>query len=480
MTPSPQKIFIAGNWVESSKVLPVINPYTGKVLTQTFFADNPQIQTALQESSKSFEKTRRLPSSQRAEICSVVARKIDDLGEDFAELIVEEAGKQVSDALREVKRASSIFLNAAEEARRFGGDLIPLDLTPGSEGRYGIYRRFPIGPLFAVTPFNFPLNLVAHKVAPAIACGCPFILKPSPKTPLTALLLAGVLEKAGLFPGGFSVFPAENADTEKITADERIKVLSFTGSAAVGWKLKGLAPKKKVLLELGGNAAVVVEPDARLDFALNRIVAGGFGYAGQTCISVQRVYLHESIFKKALGLLVPRVKGLKSGNPAQKETQLGPLISEDAAKRVEAWVKEAIQDGAQLLCGGKRNGSFYEPTLLTNVKPELKVSCEEIFGPVVVMEPYSDYSKTLALVNEGPYGLQAGVFTFDIRKIQQAYETLEVGTVLINEIPTYRVDSMPYGGVKDSGFGREGVKYAMEEYTEPRLLVLNPTGDVPG
>jgi glyceraldehyde-3-phosphate dehydrogenase (NADP+) len=475
LTPvSGQKIYIAGEWLESAKPLPVLNPYSGETFARTFLAEKPQVEKALAAAAKTFAETRALPAYRRAEICAAAAQKITKRSEDLAKLIAQEAGKPLLDARREVKRAAATFSNAAEEAKRLGGELLPMDLMPGSEGRYGLYRRFPLGPVLGITPFNFPLNLVSHKVAPAIACGCPFILKPSPKTPLTALLLAEILQDAGLPPGSFSVFPVEDPEVEKLVTDARVKIVSFTGSATVGWKLKGLVPKKKVLLELGGNAAVVVEPDADLDLAVSRVATGGFGYAGQTCISVQRVYVEESVFKKFVGPLVRKVQALQSGDPMDEKTQVGPLITEEAAKRVETWVKEAVAGGAKILCGGKRDGSFYEPTVLTDVKPDMKVSCEELFGPVVFVEPYNDYEKALAQVNAGPYGLQAGVFTGSLSKTQKAHETLEVGTVLINEVPTYRVDSMPYGGVKDSGFGREGVKYAIEDYTEPRLLVVNP------
>lgn len=473
MTLPSNKILVAGEWVESGKSLPVINPYTGSAFAQTFLADRAQVEKALASATAAFKKSKKLTPAQRSEICASIARKLEEKKEDFARSIVAEAGKPISDARRETQRAVFVFKEAAQETPALDPKPLPLEFPPGQENRKALLGRFPLGTVFCVTPFNFPLNLVAHKVAPAIAFGCPFILKPSPKTPLTSLLLARVLLEAGLPPEFFSVFPADNADTETMAADPRVKALSFTGSAAVGWKLKALANKKKVLLELGGNAAVVVEPDADLELALTRTVTGGFGYSGQTCISVQRVYVADKLFPSFQDKLVERVKALKSGDPGDEKTQVGPLISEEAAKRVDAWVKEAVLGGARILCGGKREGSFYEPTVLTGVKPEMKVSCEEVFGPVVVVEPYADFEKALAQVNEGPYGLQAGVFTKDKEKIRQAYETLEVGTVLINEVPTYRVDAMPYGGVKDSGFGREGVKYALEAYTEPRLLIQN-------
>jgi len=474
MPSSISKIYIAGEWQESGKPLPVVNPYTGKVLAQTYLVDSSQIERSLATAHENFHSHPLLPAEKRSGVCAAIAAKITEKAGAFTRLIVEEAGKPVTDARREVQRAASVFQDAAKETFALDPQPLPLSFPPGQESRKALLGRFPLGIVFCVTPFNFPLNLVAHKVAPAVAFGCPFILKPSPKTPLTSLLLAQILLEAGVDARSFSVFPAENADTEKITLDPRVKVLSFTGSAAVGWKLKSLVPKKKVLLELGGNAAVVVEPDADLDLAVKRVVAGGYGYAGQVCISVQRVFVADKVFKNFEEKLLPSVHALRSGDPSEEKTQVGPMISKEAAERVESWVKEAATEGAKILCGGKRDGSFYEPTVLTNVKPDMKVSREELFGPVIVVESYSDYKKALERVNQSPYGLQAGVFTQDQRKTQQAYETLEVGTVLINEVPTYRVDSMPYGGVKDSGFGREGVKYALENYTEPRLLVVNP------
>lgn len=467
------KIFVAGDWVESSKPLVVTNPYTSQSFAQTFLADSTQIERALASAAASFEKIKVFSSSQKADWCSSVARGIGERSEEFARLIVAEAGKPITDARREVKRAVEVFEDAAAQSREMEAQPLGLKFPPGQENRAAFLGRFPLGPVLCVTPFNFPLNLVAHKVAPALACGAPFLLKPSPKTPLTALLLARVLLEAGLIPESFSVFPSENANTEKILLDPRVKVWSFTGSAAVGWKLKGLVPKKKVLLELGGNAAVVVEPDSDLDRAVQRIVEGGFGYAGQTCISVQRVFVHQTLLEEFKDHLLSQIRGLKIGDPSRVETQVGPMITEEAAKRVESWVREALQGGAQVLCGGKRNGAFYEPTILTGVDPGMKVSCEEVFGPIVVLDAYSDFAQALQRVNDGPFGLQAGVFTRDPAKSRQAFETLEVGTVLMNEVPAYRLDAMPYGGVKNSGFGREGVKYALEDYTERRLWIVN-------
>ena len=341
----------------------------------------------------------------------------------------------------------------------------------------GFYRRFPIGPITAITPFNFPLNLIAHKLAPAIAAGNPILIKPAPQTPITALLLAEVIAQSSLVPGAVSVLPCEISVAQKLITDDRIRMLTFTGSAKVGWQLRQQVDKKKVALELGGNAGVIVHQDAPLELAVERCCYGAFLYSGQTCISVQRIYVHQSLYPKFVGSLIERAKKLKSGDPMKEDTDLGPMISLHAAERVENWVNEAKSKGAKILCGGKRDGSFYEPTVLTHTTTEMKINCEEVFGPVVTVEPYQDFQQALSFMNNSRYGLQAGIFTYDIRLIHLAYLFLEVGGLMINEIPTYRVDSMPYGGAKESGLGREGIRYAMEEMMEPKLMVVN-TGDV--
>jgi glyceraldehyde-3-phosphate dehydrogenase (NADP+) len=334
-------------------------------------------------------------------------------------------------------------------------------------------RRFPLGPIAGITPSNFPLNLVAHKVAPAIAAGCPIILKPAPQTPLTAFLLAEAVEQAGLPDGAFNVLPLSNEDAGLLISDDRIKMISFTGSAPVGWEIKRRAGKKKVVLELGGNAGVIVHGDADLTWAADRCVTGGFSYAGQTCISVQRILVERPAFKKFTDLLLEGVSRLQVGDPMDESTDLGPLIRESDAVRASDWVKEAVQDGATLLCGGKRHGSVLEPTVLTGTRPDMKVNCQEIFAPVVTIESYDDFAVALRRINESPYGLQAGVFTRDANRIFQAYDELEVGGVIAGDVPSFRIDHMPYGGVKDSGLGREGLRYAIEEMTEPKLLVMN-------
>jgi glyceraldehyde-3-phosphate dehydrogenase (NADP+) len=416
---------------------------------------------------------RSMPSHARARALQAIADGVKARQEEFAQTIVAEGGKPILDARREVGRAIQTLILAAEEAKRMPGEVVPLDLTPGMDSYLGMTQRFPIGPVLGITPFNFPINLVMHKVAPCFAVGNPIVIKPAPQTPLTALKLGEVVLEAGLPAGAFSVLPCENAVAERLVVDPRYQMLSFTGSAPVGWMLKAKCGKKRVALELGGNAAVIVEPDADLDYAATRCMVGGFGYAGQTCISVQRIFVHERIRDAFTALLLEKVKTLKSGDPAHEETVVGPLIDQGAAQRVEAWVAEAVAQGGRLLIGGGRRGAVVEPTVLTDVRPTMKVSCQEVFGPVVAVTSYQRFEEALAAVNDSAYGLQAGIFTRDINRIFQAYRELQVGAVLANEIPTFRADHMPYGGVKDSGLGREGVRYAMQEMTEPKLLVLN-------
>ncbi len=466
-------MLIAGKWVEIGTTGPIRNPYNGEVIAEVCLAGEAEADEAIRSAVSAFAVSRRLPAHKRAEALQKIASEIAVRKEDFARCLSSESGKPISDARREVGRAITTFTIAAEEAKRIPGEVVPLDITPGTDNHFGLSRRVPIGPILGITPFNFPLNLVAHKVAPALAVGNPVVLKPAPQTPLTSLMLGEVILQAGLPAGMVSILPCTNAVAERMVTDERFRMVSFTGSAAVGWMLKGKAGKKRVVLELGGNAGVIVEPDADLDHAADRCAVGGYAYSGQTCISVQRIYAHESVYQKFLDKLVQRVGFLKAGNPAEDSTVVGPLIDEGAAKRVESWIKEAAAAGAKVRVGGKRQGSVVEATVLTDVMPEMKVSCQEVFGPVVTVSPYVKFDDALAGINDSPYGLQAGVFTRDIRKAFQAFRDLDVGTVLINEIPTFRADHMPYGGVKDSGLGREGLRYAIDEMTEIKLLVLN-------
>ena len=468
-------IFIGGRLKETRDTSAIRNPYNGEILAEVCLAGEEEIEEATRGAVTAFAAARRLPSHKRAAALQRTAEDLTHRHEEFARCLCAESGKPITDARREVDRAISTFTIAAEEAKRIPGEVVPLDISPGTDRHVGFVRRFPIGPVLGITPFNFPLNLVAHKVAPALAVGNPIVLKPAPQTPLTSLLLGEVLSGLDLPQGMFSIVPCTNAVAERMVGDERFAMLSFTGSAPVGWKLKSKAGKKRVVLELGGNAGVIVEPEADLDHAAERCAIGGYGYSGQTCISVQRIYVHESVYEPFLQRLLKRVRTLKAGNPQDESTTLGPLIDEGAAKRVESWIQEAVAGGAKLQLGGKRQGSVVEATVLTDVRSEMKVSSEEAFGPLVNVSPYRTFEEAIAALNDSPYGLQAGVFTRDINKAFKAYEEIEAGAVLINEIPTFRADQMPYGGVKNSGLGREGVRYAIEEMTERKLLVLNLT-----
>lgn len=464
---------VHGQWRSGELSAPVVDPFTGKLVAQVTQATESDVEEAIASTCSAAATMGELPAHGRYNILQQVAALLYRRRDEFAQAVTMEAGKPITDARREVGRAIQTFTVAAEEARRIPGEVIPLDWTPGFDTHLGVLRRFPIGPILGITPFNFPLNLVAHKVAPALASGNPILIKPAPQTPLTALLLGEVIMEAGLPPGGLNVVPCDNILAERMVVDPRFKLLSFTGSASVGWMLKAKCGKKKVTLELGGNAGVVIESDADLELAAQRCAAGGFGYAGQTCISVQRIFVHHSIADAFTTKLLMHVARLKLGDPADETTSIGPLIDQSAAQRVESWIDEALEDGARVLLGGKRKGSLIEATVLSNIKPDMKVSCQEVFGPVVTITPYRQLSEAVALLNQSDYGLQAGVFTKDINKIFYAFRHLEVGAVLANEIPTFRADHMPYGGVKDSGLGREGIRAAIEDMTEPRMLILN-------
>jgi acyl-CoA reductase-like NAD-dependent aldehyde dehydrogenase len=468
-----QGFYLSGKWLEEGTPVEIRSPYDGTPLATVYQGTADHAERAIRSAVRAFGSTRRLPAFERQRVLRSIAQHITSRKEDFARTLAQESGKPLKQARIEVERGIFTFIVAAEETTRIPGEYLSLDWQQFTSGRWGIVRRFPIGPIAGITPFNFPLNLVAHKVAPAIAAGCPIILKPAPQTPLTAFLLAEAVEQAGLPDGAFNVLPLSNEDAGLLVTDDRIKLISFTGSAAVGWDIKRRAGKKKVVLELGGNAGVIVHGDTDLAWAAERCVTGGFSYAGQTCISVQRILVERPAFTKFRDLLIAGVSKLKVGDPMDDTTDLGPLIRESDAIRATQWVQEAVQDGATLLCGGKRRGSVMEPTVLTGTRPDMKVNCQEIFGPVVTLEGYDDFAQALRLINESPYGLQAGVFTRDAARIFQAFEELEVGGVIAGDVPSFRIDHMPYGGVKDSGLGREGLRYAIEDMTEPRLLVMN-------
>jgi acyl-CoA reductase-like NAD-dependent aldehyde dehydrogenase len=466
-------LFLKGKFETSAKPLEIRSPYNQQIVGVTFEPDNSQVEAAVHEAVAVFSQMAKLPAFRRAEILRRIAEGIEKRREDFIRTMALEAGKPRKACAVEVDRAIFNFRATAEEALRMNGEFQPLDVLPSTKNRWGIVRRFPVGPVLAITPFNFPLNLVAHKVAPAFAAGCTIVVKPAPQAPLCALLLAECVQEAGAPAGAFAVLPCSVAQAEGMVRDERFRMLSFTGSTAVGWKLKSIAGRKHVALELGGNAGVIVHADANLELAADRSAQGGFGYAGQTCISVQRIFVHRSVEKKFTDLLVERVKALVVGDPLDPKTDVGPLISRGAAERVEEWVTDAIAGGARALCGRRRHDSIFDPTVLVDTKPEMAVNCQEIFGPVVTVTPYDSFDEALWRVNDSPYGLQAGVFTRDLANVFRAFEQIEVGGLMINEVPTFRVDTMPYGGAKQSGLGREGPRYAIEEMTEPRLLMLN-------
>jgi len=470
---STQGFFLDGKWIEAGDLVEIHAPYDGSVIAQVFQGRREHAEAAIAAAVKAFGTTRRLPAFERQRVLKRVAQSVADRKEEFARTLAQEAGKPIKAARTEVDRAVFTFTVAAEESTRIYGEYLPLDWQEFTAGRWGIVRRFPLGPIAGITPFNFPLNLVAHKVAPAIAAGCPLVLKPAPQTPLCSLLLAETVQQAGWPDGGLNVVPLSNEDAGLLVSDARIKLISFTGSAAVGWKIKNNAGKKKVVLELGGNAGVIVHGDADVAYAADRCVAGGFNYAGQTCISVQRILVERSAFAKFTELLLAGVSKLKMGDPLDESADLGPMIRESDAVRASDWIQEALRGGARLLVGGKRNGPMLEPTVLTGTRPEMKVNCQEIFAPVVTVEAYDNFEDALRQMNSSPYGLQAGLFTRDAKLLFQAYEELEVGAMIAGDVPSFRIDHMPYGGVKDSGLGREGLRYAIEEMTEPKLLVMN-------
>ena len=464
---------VDGKWMEDGDVVEVKAPFDGAVVGRVFQGRRQHAEAAIAAGVKAFGTTRRLPAFERQRVLRRVAEGIAQRKEEFARTLSQEAGKPIKAARIEVERAIFTFTVAAEESTRIYGEYLPLDWREDTAGRWGIIKRFPLGPIAGITPFNFPLNLVAHKVAPAIAAGCPMVLKPAPQTPLSSLLMAEVVQQAGWPDGGLNVLPLSNDDASLLVTDDRLKLISFTGSAAVGWQIKKNAGKKKVVLELGGNAGVIVHRDADVTYAAERCVAGGFGYAGQTCISVQRILVEQSVYGKFTEQLLIGVSRLNVGDPLSESTDVGPLIRENDAIRAADWVQDAVRGGARLLCGGHRRGTVMEPTVLTGTKPEMKVNCQEIFAPVVTIEPYIDFDDAVRQINHSMYGLQAGIFTRDAKLLFQAFEELEVGGLVAGDVPSFRIDHMPYGGLKDSGLGREGLRYAIEEMTEPKLLVMN-------
>ena len=476
MRPGTQTGFLlcGKEWIDGD-ALDVRSPWDQGLVGRVTIATRADARQAVNHAVASLRRTRALPRWKRREILEDIAAALLEQKDRFAQLIVAEAGKPLRLARGEVDRAVLTFKTAAEESVRLGGESIPLDLTEGNENRWGVVQRFPVGPVLAITPFNFPLNLVAHKVAPALAAGCPLILKPAPQTPFTALALGEIILKAGWPEEALAILTLSNADTAWLAEKEdRIKLVSFTGSAKVGWEIKAHSGRKRVLLELGGNAALIIHGDwPDLDEAAVRTAHAAFGYAGQSCISVQRVFIERCIFQTFVWKLVDIAGKLVSGDPADEATEVGPLVRLSEAERVETWIKEAVDAGDKLVSGGERKGSLIEPAILTATQSGMKIRDEEVFGPVVLVEPYEDFEQALADVNHSKYGLQAGLLTRDAGRILTAYRELEVGALIVGDTPSWRLDPMPYGGVKDSGLGREGVRSAIEEMTEPRMLVLS-------
>ena len=465
-------LYLANRPQQPNADLPVVDKFTDKVVAHVALADKNTLDEAIAAAADAATPMRRMGSWQRKAILKHLFKRCDERRDELAEVLVVEAGKPIQFAKGEVGRLLDTIEIAVEESTRIMGEILPLDTTERAAGYRGMWQRVPVGPCGFITPWNFPLNLVAHKIAPAIACGCPFVLKPASYTPISALILGEILAETDLPPGAFSILPMRSADAAALAEDDRIKKLSFTGSATVGWDLRDRARKKHVTLELGGNAAVVIDRDANVDDAVARCVFGGYYQSGQSCISVQRIYVHREAYDAFRDKFVEAVRALVVGNPRDEKTYVGPIISEDDAKRIEQSIQRAVEKGGRLLCGGQRQGKLVQPAALENVPSNAEASCEEIFGPVTVLYPFTDFDEALAAVNNSDFGLQAGVFTRDIGKIQKAWDELDVGGVLINEVPSWRADQMPYGGNKDSGLGREGIRWAIDSMTEPRLLVL--------
>ena len=464
---------VGGQPIQTGNTIEVRSPYDGSSVAVVHRAGPREIQQAIASAREAFAVTKALPSWKRAAVLEGISAAIAARREELAQTIALEAGKPIKTARVETDRSAFTFKVAAEETKRIGGEIVSLDWLPGFEGREAYIRRVPLGPVAGITPFNFPLNLVAHKVAPALASGNPVIIRPATQTPVSALKLAEIAVHAGWPADAYSVVPSTTRDAAPLIEDERIKLLSFTGSPAVGWALKGKAGRKRITLELGGNAPVIVHSDADLEYAAERIVWGGFAYAGQSCISAQRIYVHESVYDRFSEDLVRRTRQLKVGDPLKEDTDVGPVIDAVAADRIGEWIDEAKAAGAKVLAGGRRNGTIWEPTVLADVPPHVRVNSQEVFAPLIVLHAYSDVHQAIAAATASEYGLQASIFSHDERIIAAAIDGIDAGGIIVNDVPTFRVDHMPYGGVKLSGFGREGLRYAIEEMTEMKLVAVN-------
>lgn len=465
-------LYLANQAVQLNTDLVVTDKFTGKEATRVALADAKTIEAGIAAAADAAEPMARMAAYERQAVLTHCVSRFQERADELAYALCVEAGKPIRDSRGEVSRLIDTFRIAAEESVRITGEIQPLDISARARGYQGMWKRVPIGPCSFISPFNFPLNLAAHKIAPALAVGCPFVMKPASRTPLGAIIIGEVLAETTLPRGAFSILPATRDGADLFTTDDRLKLLSFTGSPDVGWDLKARAGKKKVVLELGGNAAVIIDADADLEDAVERVVFGAFYQSGQSCIGVQRIIVHESVYETFRDKLVAKTKTLIAGNPHDESTFIGPMIDVKEAARLDTWVQEAMAKGATLLCGGKRQGAMLDATLLEGVNRDTKIYREEAFGPVAILSKFSDFDKALDEVNDSKFGLQAGIFTRDLFKMLTAWDRLEVGGVVIGDVPSYRVDNMPYGGVKDSGLGREGIRFAIEDMTEIRNLVI--------
>ncbi|MCG6116679.1 MAG: aldehyde dehydrogenase family protein [Aquimonas sp.] len=473
MQPTQPPLYIAGQPWRGAERFSVEDKFSGACIAEVPLAGPAEVEAAIAAAAAAAPSMAALPAWKRQAVLELCVVRFRERSEELAQVLCAEAGKPIRDARGEVTRLIDTFRLAAEECTRLGGEVMDLAISARGEGRRGFTRWVPVGPCGFITPFNFPLNLVAHKVAPAIAAGCPFVLKPAPRTPLGALMIGEILAEAGLPEGSWSILCCDNDTAAPLVEDPRLRLLSFTGGE-VGWDLRARAGRKKVTLELGGNASCVVDarPGAELADVVDRLVFGAYYQSGQSCISVQRILVHESLYAPLREKLITRVEALHMGDPHEDDTFIGPLIDLAAAERVEAWVREACAGGARVLAGGERRGSLHAATLLQNVPEDCRLARDEVFGPVAYLEPFSDFDAALARVNASRFGLQAGVFTGELAHALRAWERLEVGAVVVGDVPSFRMDNMPYGGVKDSGCGREGVRWAIRDMSEERLLVL--------
>ena len=465
------KIFLAGEFIETSKTLKVYYPYNGDLFATTYKAGESQLEEAIMAAQKAGPELGRMPVYARSEALWHIRQRLVEMKETFAQTITAESGKPIKSARIEVERSIGIFTVAAEEVKRLPREYISIDWSPSGEGKEALVKYFPVGIVAGISPFNFPLNLAVHKIAPAIAAGCPIILKPSSATPLSTLLLATLIAETKLPGGAVSILPMDRETGNLLVTDPRIDMISFTGSADVGWKMKEQSGKKKVVLELGGNAGVIISDDCDLNLAVAKCLNSGYSYSGQTCIHAQRIFVHQGIFDEFINMYTQGVGKLVVGDPMGDETDMSVMIDEENAVRVEQWVNEALVDGAKLLAGGKRIKNLLQPTILTNTNNSMKVCNQEVFGPVVTIDSFNSFDEAVELMNDTRFGLQAAVFTNRIDEMDKAFNNLEVGGVILNDGPTFRADHMPYGGIKDSGFGREGVKYAIMDMMEARVLV---------